>query len=287
MDADIDGVDEFYEETGETDSDEEVTSEVDDSLQEEEPAEAEAVEPEEGLTISLSGAQEEEEDTKGAPEWVKELRKSHKELQRENRELRERFKSAEGQQIPSVGEKPTLASCEFDTERFEQSLIEWHEAKRQVDAYRQQAEQQQRQHEQAWQEKVNAYSRTKSELKLKDFDEAEENVKDALNATQQGVLLQGADRPAHLIYALGKNPKVLRELSAISDIATFAFRVSKMEAGMNVSSKKEAPPAPERALKGSGKAGGGSEAKLDKLREEARKTGDMSKLMEYKRQLKR
>jgi hypothetical protein len=74
-----------------------------------------------------------------APEWVRELRKQNRELQRELAEAR-KGKSPE---IPEVGDKPTLEACEFDEERYEQELNGWLDRKAKADRAKSEAEQSQ------------------------------------------------------------------------------------------------------------------------------------------------
>jgi hypothetical protein len=62
----------------------------------------------------------------------------------------------------------------------------------------------------AWQAKLDGYGKAKAELRVKDFEDAEAVAQELFNVTQQGVMLQGADNPALVVYALGKNPKKAR-----------------------------------------------------------------------------
>ncbi|UOF77271.1 scaffolding protein [Caudoviricetes sp.] len=273
-------------------SDEMSEEEIPEETETEESAETseEAPEGEEELVVTFGDSPAPEEDTKGAPEWVKELRKSHKELQRENRELKERFKTTEAAtQVPTVGKKPSLQDDDiaYDTEKFETALANWYESKRQADEYQKQLEQAQRAEQEEWQNRLNSYSQAKTNLKVKDFDEAEENVKDVLSVTQQGILLKGAKDPALLVYSLGKNPKKAREIAAIKDPIKFAFELAALEKDMKTSSRKPSPPQPEKTVNGTGRiSGGSSNATLAKLRDEAARTGDFTKLHAYKRQIR-
>ena len=276
-------VDEFYEAEEElVDSEESSEEEI---LDEEESAETSESSEEEEIIVTIGDAPAPEEESKSAPEWVKELRKSHRELQRENRELKEKFKSTDSApKAPSIGPKPTMESVEWDTEKFEAAIADWYESKRKVDDYQSQIEVAQRRQQEEWQSKLNGYGQAKAQLKVRDFEDAEDYVKDVLNVTQQGIVLQGAENPALLIYALGKNQQKARELAAINDPIKFAFEIAKMEANLKTSNKRVAPPAPEKTVKGTGRVSGGSDAVLERLRAEADKTGDLTKVIAYKRQ---
>ena len=97
-------------------------------------------------------------------------------------------------------------------------------------------------------------------------------------------MVQGAKNPALVVYALGKNPAKAKELASISDPVKFAFAVANLEAQLKVTPRKPKPE-PERVLSGSSRAISGTvDSQLERLREEAARTGDMSKVMAYKRQ---
>ena len=80
----------------------------------------------------------------------------------------------------------------------------------------------------------------------------------------------------------GKNKKKLEELSSIKDPVKFAFAVAKVEAQLKVTNKKRIPK-PETTIKSSGGSASAVDSTLERLREEALKTGNMTKLHEYKR----
>jgi hypothetical protein len=96
-------------------------------------------------------------------------------------------------------------------------------------------------------------------------------------------VLQGADNPALVIYALGKNPKKAAELAKIEDPVKFAFAVAKLEKELKVTNRKAAP-APERMVSSTGRVSGAVDSTLERLRAEAEKTGNYTKVLQYKRQ---
>jgi len=130
---------------------------------------------------------------------------------------------------------------------------------------------------------LNGYGKAKAELRVKDFDDAEAVAQELFSVTQQGVMLQGADNAALVIYALGKNPKKAKELSEIKDPVKFAFAVAKLEKELKVTNRKSVPP-PERIVSGTGRVSGSVDSTLERLRDEASRTGDMTKVMAYRRQ---
>jgi hypothetical protein len=226
-----------------------------------------------------------EEEEKQAPEWVKNLRKSYRELQREKRELEEKLKMvlpAPENNPVDPGKKPTLEACDYDSDKFENELADWFERKRQADEAVAKQRTKQQAEQESWQKKLEGYNQSKSGLKVSDFQDAEETVLESLSVTQQGIILQGAQNPAVMVYALGKNPKKAKELAEITDPVQFAFAVAKLETQLSVT-RKQLPPPEKRIVSNSGS--GSSSVQLERLREEAARTGDYTKVMAFKKQL--
>ena len=251
-----------------------------------EPEQQTEIHQEEDVVTIAGESPAPEEEEKQAPEWVRNLRKSYRELQREKRELEERLKAVSPQPEQSpvvVGKKPTLEACDYDSDKFESELADWFERKRLADEAEVKQRAKQQAEQESWQKKLEGYNQSKSGLKVSDFTDAEETVLGTLSVTQQGIILQGAQNPAVMVYALGKNPNKAKELAAIADPVQFAFAVAKLETQLSVT-KKQAPP-PEKRINGNGSLGTSS-AQLDRLRDEAARTGDFTKVLAFKRQLK-
>ena len=226
-----------------------------------------------------------EEEEKQAPEWVKNLRKSYRELQREKRELEEKLKMvlpAPEHNPVDPGKKPTLEACDYDSDKFENELADWFERRRQADEAVAKQRTKQQAEQESWQKKLEGYNQSKSGLKVSDFQDAEETVLESLSVTQQGIILQGAQNPAVMVYALGKNPKKAKELAEITDPVQFAFAVAKLETQLSVT-RRNLPPPEKRIVSNSGS--GSSSVQLERLREEAARTGDYTKVMAFKKQL--
>lgn len=245
----------------------------------------ESLQEEDVVTIAGESPAPEEEE-KQAPEWVRNLRKNYRELQREKRELEERLKAvspATEQSPVTPGKKPTLEDCDYDSDKFENELAGWFERKRQSEEAEAKYRAKQQEEQQTWQKKLETYTQSKTGLKVSDFQDAEDTVLETLSVTQQGIILQGAQNPAVMVYALGKNPNKAKELAGITDPVQFAFAVAKLETQLSVQ-KKQAPP-PEKRINGNGSLGT-SNAQLDRLREEAARSGDFTKVIAFKKQLK-
>ena len=218
---------------------------------------------------------------------MRDLRKQHREQKRRNRELEAQLAAmqSQGQAAKPLGPKPTLEVYDYDTDKYEKALADWFDRKRRHDAEQDAVQRQQQAMEEAWTVKQQEYFRRKEAMKAKDFDDAEDVVKDILNVTQQGIIVKGAENPEFVVYALGKNPKKAQELAQIDDPIDFAFAISKLESKLKIATKKSAPP-PEKTVKGTGRVSGSVDSTLERLRAEAEKTGDYSKVMRYKKQLK-
>jgi len=218
-----------------------------------------------------------------APGWVKELRKANREKEKRIRELEAKLTQTTEKKPVALGAKPKLEDFDYDADKFESALADWFERKRQADTEAQKLQQAEQAQKQAWQEKLDGYGKAKAELKVRDFEDAEAVAQELFNITQQGVVLQGADNPALVIYALGKNPKKAAELAKIEDPVKFAFAVAKLEKELKVTNRKAAP-APERMVSSTGRVSGAVDSTLERLRAEAEKTGNYTKVLQYKRQ---
>lgn len=278
---------EFVEETDEDQepAEEEGVVEEEESDSDEESDSEEEDEDDVVITFGDSAPEEEEGESPEAPGWVKKVRKVNRKLESENRKLRKMLEERSTEQTPPIelGEKPTLKSVGYDDKKYEAELAEYYERKRQVE--RQEAEKAKKAEEQQkqWQERQKRYVTQKETHGFKDFSDAEELVSNTFNITQQGIIVQGAEDSALVVYALGKNPKKLEELAKITDPVEFAFKVAKLEAQLKVTNKKA--PAPEKRVSGSKTGGlsGTGDATLARLRAEAEKTGDYTKVAAYRR----
>lgn len=244
----------------------------------------EEAEDTEEVVVSIGEEAPPPEEHTPAPEWVKELRKTNRELQRQNRELQGRLQTAPPETKPVViGNKPKLEDHDYDTEAYEEALANWFERKRQADEVNAKQEAEVMNQQKAWQAKLDGYGKAKAELRVKDFEDAEEVAQQVFSITQQGVLLQGADNPALVVYALGKNPAKAKELAEIKDPVKFAFAVAKLEKDLKVTNRRQAP-APERIVTGTGRSSGAVDSTLERLRADAERTGNMTKVIAYKAQ---
>lgn len=248
------------------------------------PTDGEGSETDE-VVVSIGDEQPQPEEAEHrAPEWVRELRQKNREQARRIRELEQ----AQSRQQPAkpAGQKPTLESCDFDADRFERELTAWHERKQAEEAEERKQREAEEAAARAWQAKLKGYADAKAALKVPDFEDAEAVALEHLSQVQQGVIVNGADNAALLVYALGRNPQRAKELAAIADPVKFAFAVAKLETQLKVTPRKPAT-LPEKTVAG-GSAPGTTLAaqRLDDLRRKAEASGDYSAYFAAKRKLK-
>lgn len=229
----------------------------------------------------------EEEEVKQAPDWVRNLRKENREKERRIKELESKLNAPKEAEKPlQLGAKPSLDQFDYDADKYEAALDVWYETKRMIEHKEAESKAEAEKQQQQWNETLKAYETKKAQLKVKDYAEAENIVTDNLDSTKQGIILHIAKDPALLVYALGKNQKRVSELASINDPVKFAYMIGAIEKELKVTNKKAAPPPPEKRVAGSGPLSGTIDSTLERLREEAAKTGDLSKVLAYKRQLK-
>lgn len=267
----------------------EAEEETDATEAEAEEVEAEAEDEEEDFVVTINGEapDPEDEEEARAPDWVRDLRKQYREEKRRTKELEQKLAQMERGSAPAVqplGQKPTLEAADYDTERYEKDLAAWYEKKRQHDERQISVQAEQKAVQQEWEKKLESYHSSKADLKVRDYEGAEDVVQDTLSVMQQGMIVQGADNPALVVYALGKNPKKAKELASITDPVKFAFAVAKLETNLKVTSRKASAKPEKKVSSGTGRPSGSVDSTLERLRAEAERTGDYSKVFQYKKQ---
>lgn len=261
--------------TGGTDTVEEV---VDDD------GEEVAEEPVEEVVVTIGDEEPPEEEAR-APEWVRDLRKKSREDKKRIRELEEQINASKPAPTLTVGKKPTLEDHDYDTDKYEEQLSQWYDRKRQADEVAAKIENEQKSAKDAWQAKLDGYTKAKADLGIEDIEDAEAAVMEAFNVTQQGIIIQGADNAAIIVAAIGKNSAKLAELKAITDPVKFAFAIAKLEDKLKVTKRSAAPSPERRVTTPSGKpASNALKNEGDRLLEEAQKTGNMDKYRAWSRQ---
>lgn len=254
------------------------TEEVETTEEVQEEVTAETEEQPEGYTFAESAPQESEKTQDNSV--IRELRQRYRESEKRRKELEEQV--AQATPKPVSMPKPTLESCDFDADVFEQKLTSWYDQKRQIEAQEQEVKKAQEAKQQEWQARLSQYEQDKLSLNLPGIDEAEDMVKALLSEEQQAVLIHIAEKPLKLVSALGRHPSKLKELSGEKDLLKLAVKIRDLEKE-TVTVKKTAPP-PEKVVKSVAPVSSGAVNKqLDALRTEAARTGDYSKVVQFRR----
>ena len=258
-------------------------TELDDEQGEDEGTATEEDKAEPALVVSFG---DDEEGEAEATPVIRSMRQKLKDQKARIKELEQATVENKAVEAVQLGEKPTLESVDYDSDKFETALLEWNATKRDMDAEKTAKAEREEAAQSRYMDRLDTYQKAKVSLGAKDFDDAEEVVRESLNTAQQSIIVANAKRPEILIYALGKNPDMLKGLAAEQDLASFAFRLGQMESGMKVTGMSTKP-TPEKRLKGGGTPPMGSGSKkLEQLRTEAEKTGDYSKVTAYKKQMR-
>lgn len=238
----------------------------------------------ETLEISIEGFDDEVPPEQDTP-VLKRVRDRLKEETRARKAAERALAEREAQSAPpelKLGEKPSLASCDFDDERFDRELSQWHERKIQIEATKRKAAEAEEARNKAWQARIAQYDAEKASLPVSDYAEAEEAVQGAFNQTQLGILVKTADKPAELVYALGKSERALEKLAALQDPIDFAVALGKIMS--NVKTKpKTTIPAPERVVRGGGgRSTAATSDALEKARADGLRRGDLTEYYRLK-----
>lgn len=232
-------------------------------------------------TETLIGFEGDEEEAAPASEGESSV---IRDMRRKLREKERRIAELEAGSAPTkieVGEKPTLESCEYDEERFEQALTSWHQRKAQADDLdRQQREAEEKERE-TWAKRAKAYEANKQALAIPNYEDAEGEVFTTLSEQTQALIML-TEKPAALVYALSRNPAKLEELSKLN-LVQAAMLIGKLEDKLQMTKRKL--PQPDRPVRGNA-APANADKELARLEKEADRTGDRTAVIRYKRQLR-
>ncbi|CAB4126761.1 hypothetical protein UFOVP81_23 [uncultured Caudovirales phage] len=232
---------------------------------------------------------EETKDTQTPEEILAELNAAHKLAMERNQQLERQLEETKQQERKLSIQKPTLSDYNSEDE-YVHAYEVWYatqQAEIETEAVR---KKQKEVEETRWRSYVDTYKNEKTKLAetTKNYEVYESIVQNHFSKVQQGIILQGSESPASLVYALGKRPEKLKELSQISDPVRFAFALSKYENTLKQvpSSTKEPPPPPEKKVIGSGVTVS-YDKQLEALRREAEKTGDYTAVVNLKQKMRK
>lgn len=230
--------------------------------------------------------EDEEAQGKSAPKWIKELRVKHRQAQKEIQSLKaELSKQNASTANPVELKKPTLEQFDFDVNAYDEALEQYVDAKREAKLRQEREAKAQEEQRQAWEQSVTLYQNEKARLGKEDFDSVEKVLAKKLSPIRQSALIQLAKNKALLAYALGKNATELDRLAKIEDDAMFIWELSKIEDKIKTVRKSTANV--EKTISVSSNATSKAHDKaLDRLMKDAERTGDYSKVADYRRSKK-
>jgi len=222
---------------------------------------------------------DEPEEDDAAPDLPKRLRTEIKERDRELAILRKQVAETADLRKPQpieVGEEPTMEGCDWDDDRFKAEWGAWKERSVRAELAPVQED------ELAVQAKKDV-ERLQTGLATLTYPDAADVTavsKSALTPQQEFSIATVAKDSATFMYALGKNPAKLRELTAETNPIRFIAAVARMEDSMRIG--KKAVAAPENIPVGDAmpKSADKEEAKL---LAEAERTGNRTALLAYRR----
>lgn len=215
---------------------------------------------------------------------IRTLRKKMRDAERKAKELEKKLEERGDQEkVAELGPKPTLAEFDYDEEKFASSLEGWNERKRKIDAEKERQQKEIEKFNSEWQEKRSAYDKRKAEIGIEDFEETvESQFRDKFDVQQQSVVIDVCRNPEFVMLALSQNEELAEKLAGEKNPVRLAAELARLESKMKVTGMK--PKTQPEKRPASTRVARSSNSQLEKLREEAAKTGDFTKVNAYKRQ---
>jgi hypothetical protein len=223
---------------------------------------------------------------------IKKIRTAYRNKEKEIRDTRRELASIKAQlnaqapqvQTETLPPEPTLDDEDvlYDTGKFKSKMMGWLQVKAKHDAEAAEREVAERADKEKWTEKMSAYKTARLSKKFDDYEDAEFTASNLLNTVQQSIIIQECKDPTLVIYALGKNETEIKRLAAIKNPVRFAMEIARLEE-KDIKVSKKPSVLPEKRVSSSGSAAGTSDSTLARLRAEAERTGDSTKVLAYLR----
>lgn len=203
--------------------------------------------------------------------------------QQEKFRLQKQLESSAVSVIDELPPEPDLGDegIDYDPAIFKQRWSEWNVKKQAIESQKKEVETKAKTQQEKFNQKLASYEQGKANYK--GITEAEKTVTSVLSVNQQGIVVNYADDPAFLVYALGKNPVALNQLASIDDPIEYAIKVREIErkAKERMSTSSKAPP-PEKVVTGKTAIPSNHQKRLDQLRE----SGNITESLKLKKQLR-
>lgn len=202
--------------------------------------------------------------------------------QQEKLRLQKQLESTTKTTVEELPPEPDISDedVEYDPEKFKRKYSAWIETKNRIEQQKKQLQDTAQKAQLKFQEKLQKYEQGKSNYK--GIDEAEKAVLSTLDQNQQGIVVNYADDPTFVVWALGKNPVALSQLASITDPIEYAIKVREIERKAKEKMTTKKIPAPEKVVTGKTAVPSTYQKQLDKLREQ----GNVTEALRLKKQLR-
>ena len=215
---------------------------------------------------------------------IREMRQRFKDLRAEKIKLQNELEATRRQlpQAQGAPKEPTMEDVGFDSKKYRDAMVEY--TRKVVEQEKQKSAEQKEQEEAnaAWNASLQAYNTRKATIA--NFDEAEMAIDATFSPIQKGMIVSAANDAAKMMYEIGMDDNLLSELAKIKDLTKFAAKIGEL----NARTKKAPITKPESRVDAPSAATAMNntvDKKLAALRDEADKTGDYTKVNQYKKML--
>lgn len=203
---------------------------------------------------SPASEEDEEVDGKPAPNWVKDLRKQHKDQAKRIKELESQLETKQAApQADTVTElppRPTLESVDYDEDKLEAEWAKWYEVKRKLDEQQAKQKDEQAKLQEIHQEKVKRYNERKAQVKVQGYDIAEQAVISEVPQNIQSAIIHYAESPEMVVLALGRNAELRAKAAKTTDPVELGRLIGNIEARAKVAPKVNRQPSVTPQVKG-------------------------------------
>lgn len=217
------------------------------------------------------------------PALVRHLRNTIKEKERELKELRNQSPSQQQRQAPTQAPRmPQLSDdgIDYDESVFQQRLSEWSEENAKYQTAQAQQQHAQQALQQLHQQKLQQYQERVKAVKVPNYQQAEKVVIEEVPEQIQAAIIHYAEKPEMVVIALARNPELRKQMAEATDPVALGRLIGTIESKAKTMPKPKSNAASTPEVKGNNGAVLNS---LEKLKEEAHKSGDWSAYFAAKR----
>lgn len=210
-----------------------------------------------------------------------EIRDRDRRLAAKERELAE-LRAANVPKPVEVGPRPQLADFDYDEDRYSEAVDAWSDRKVKAALSDRDAAAPDEAMQEDFRRRVDRFQEDVANLPYGDAKAMVEAAVAAMPASLQAAVVQVADDPARLVYALGKYPDKLRALIEQPNQARMMGDIARLEGQMKTGTRK--PTAQPQAQRRGDAMPRGGDKELARLQKEADRTGNRTALVRYKKE---